>query len=154
MGKAAERYKRNQELLKGWLASHLEHKELVSVLQKVTEIYTNRKAARKSGEEVTEEVTEEVKLSVSIGQAVSENNFSAYLTSYIDNPKVIFSSLVGKPYFIIMDDGYGVAAITFEDIRNIQTDKETDASCDFDRWCFRFSLEEKFDYEISVTIYK
>lgn len=150
MGKAAERYKRNQELLKGWLASHPEHKELVSVLQKVTEIYTSRKAARKSGEEVAEEV----KLSVSIGQAVSENNFSSYLTSYIFNPKVIFSSFVGKPYFIISDDGYGVAAITLEDIRNIQTNKETDASCDFDRWCFRFSIDGKFDYEISVTIYK
>lgn len=150
MGKAAERYKRNQELLKGWLFSHPEHKELVSVLQKVTEIYTSRKAARKSGEEATEEV----KLSVSIGQAVSEKEFISYLSSYIDNPKILFSSLTGKPYFIISDDGCAVAAFTLEDIRNIKTDKETDASCNFDRWCFRFSIEGKFDYVIYVTIYK
>lgn len=150
MSKAAERYKKNQELLKGWLISHPEYKELVSVLQEVTNIYTSRKMVEKSGKEITDKVN----FCISIGQAVSEKEFISYLSSYMDNPKILFSSLTGKPYFIISDDGYVVVAFTLEDIRNIQSKKETDASCDFDRWCFRFSLEGKFDYEIYVTIWK
>lgn len=153
MNKAAEKYQKNQELLKEWVVSHPEQKELVSVLQDAGKAFIDCKTAEKSGANI--EQIKKTEVLVAVGQAVNEQKFISYLESHAENPRVLFSSFDGIPQCIISGIGYVVTAFTLADVENIQIIVWNDDASAFNKYIFKFHLNNlDLDYEIAVTIWK
>lgn len=153
MSRAAEKYQKNKELLKGWLTSHSEQKEFVSVLQDAGKAFIDCRTVEKSDTNI--EQIQKTEVLISVGQAVNEQKFISYLESRVENPRVLFTSFDGVPQCIISGIGYTVTAFTLADVENIQiTVKNNDASA-FDKYIIKYHLNNlDLDYEIAVTIWK
>lgn len=153
MSKAAEKYQKNQELLKGWLASHPKQKEFVSVLQDAGKAFIECKNAEKS--RVNIEQIKKTEVLISVGQAVNEQKFIPYLENRVENPRVLFGSFDEVPQCIISGVGYEVTAFTLEDMENIQVTMKKDDTSAFDRYIVKYHLKNlDLDYQMSVTIWK
>lgn len=153
MSKVTEKYQKNQELLKGWLDSHPEQKEFVSVLQAAGKAFIECKNAEKSGTNIEQFHKTEVLLSV--GQALGEKKFISYLESCVENPRILFNSLHGKPQCIISGVGYVVAAFTLTDVENIQITAKKDDTSAFNKYIIEYHMKNRdLDYQMSVTIWK
>lgn len=153
MTKVIEKYQKNQELLKGWLDSHPEQKEFVSVLQAAGKAFIERKTAEKSGIKV--EQIQKTEVLISVGQAVNEQKFISYLESRVKNPRVLFNSLHGKSQCIISGVGYVVAAFTLADVENIQITAEKDDTSAFNKYIVKYRMKNlDLDYQMLVTIWK
>lgn len=153
MSKVTEKYLKNQELLKGWLDSHPEQKEFVSVLQAAGKAFIERKTAEKSGIKV--EQMQKTEVSLSVGQVVSEKKFISYLESCVENPRILFSSFNGTPQCTISGVGYVVVAFILADVENIQITTKKDDTSAFDKYIIKYHMKNlDLDYQMSVTIWK
>lgn len=151
MSKATEKYQKNQELLKGWLTSHPEQKEFVSVLQGAGKAFIDCKTAEKSG--INIERIEKSEILISVGQTVNEQNFVSYLQSHVKNPRVLFTSFDGVPQCIISSVGYTVTTFTLANVKNIRIAAKNNDTSAFDKYIIKCH-SNNLDYEILVTIWK
>lgn len=153
MNKAVEKYQKNQEFLKGWLASHPEQKEFVSVLQDAGKAFIDCRTAKKSGANI--EQIKKTKVLVAIGQTVNEQKFISYLESRVENPRVLFTSFDGVPQCIISSVGYTVTAFALADVENIQITAKNDDVSASDKYIVKYHLNNlDLDYQIAITIWK
>lgn len=104
------------------------------------------------------------KLTVCIGEA-KKNGFISYLTSSVDNPRVLFTSGNAKsgeciPQIIISNRRETITMFALNDLHIISSKTEKSNDCkyeselDFDRYKFIARIGRKINYSFTMIIYK
>lgn len=135
---------KDRELFQHYAEGHPETKEFISALNELSEAGGR---GRKS------------KITISIGKS-KDGGFSSYLTSSIDNPRMIFSSWkengTATPQVVISDpDGiHIIACFTMDAVKILSSDfgGREYAGCPFIMHRFVASIDNMFDYSIKMVI--
>lgn len=140
---AQKRYQQNQELVTTYISKH---PELESFTNSLKEMQNANSENRRT------------KMTVRVGE-LTKKGFLSCLTSSIKNPIILFADWREDdnvlPQIIIRNRANIVACFTLEDVKIISSEIENDdGSCIFDRYSFVVRIDDKFDYDMTMVIYK
>lgn len=140
---ARKKYEENQKLMSNYVSSYPELKSFIDAFSEIQK-------ANKDGRHV--------KLDISIGES-KEDGFYIYLKNRIENPRITFSSFKekngDKTPQVIVTHSIPVCAFAINCVKIISQQIENeDDFCPFDRYNFTLNFADKFDYDITMVIYK
>lgn len=144
--KAEKKYQRNQEVLRNYVEDHNELNDFVNAFKEM----------QKADQEGRKTV-----LDIIIGKS-KKKGFLVHLSSYENNPRILFSSFKDRnnkriPSIDISTyrKGMLIASISLGDVRIISSDIGMDNGiCNFDVYSFVIGIADKFDYDITMYVYK
>lgn len=135
-----KKYEENQKLMSNYVDSHSELKPLIDAFVDIQKANKDRKCAN---------------LDISVGESTNEG-FLIYLKTRIKNPRITFSSFEeadGKKIpQVVITDSIPITTIATECIKIISFD--VIRKDDFDRYNFTLNYEDKFDYNMMITIHR
>lgn len=135
---AQRKRKKDQELIKAYIAKRQTLKKFVSILKNAEDTENN------------------VKITISIGKAERENAFMSYLSSCIENPRIQFTVTDNFPVVLILDKSCTLALICLAHMRDLKIYADCTGKS-FDSYDIRFALKKptgKLDYNMRIVIDK
>lgn len=137
---AREKYEENQKLMCNYVSSHPELKSFVDAFSEIQKANKDNRCA---------------KLDISVGESTNEG-FLIYLKTRIKNPRITFSSFKeedgNKIPQVVITDNTPITTIAMKCVKIISSNIVRND--DFHRYNFTLNYEDKFDYNMLITVHK